>query len=80
LQYCDARLRSEERAGTPRSLAVFGAFEAGMDFGLTEWLGLRGGVFWVPPVENLNLIVPQLGLHAEFLSFEGPAARQRPRG
>jgi hypothetical protein len=45
---------------------VFGTFEAGMAFTLTDWLELRGGVSWVPPVENLNVLAPQLGLRAEF--------------
>jgi hypothetical protein len=47
-------------------IPVFGTFEAGMAFTLTEWLELRGGVSWVPPVENLNVLAPQLGLRAEF--------------
>lgn len=47
-------------------IPVFGTFESGMTFTLTEWLELRGGVSWVPPVENLNVLSPQLGLRAEF--------------
>ena len=47
-------------------IPVFGTFEAGMAFTLTDWLELRAGVSWVPPVENLNVLAPQLGLRAEF--------------
>lgn len=47
-------------------IPMFGTFEAGMAFTLTEWLELRAGVSWVPPVENLNVLAPQLGLRAEF--------------
>lgn len=47
-------------------IPVFGTFEGGLAFTLTHWLELRGGVSWVPPVENLNVLSPQLGLRAEF--------------
>lgn len=63
----DARLRSEWAARARfEHIPVFGTFESGMTFTLTEWLELRGGVSWVPPVENLNVLSPQLGLRAEF--------------
>jgi hypothetical protein len=47
-------------------IPVFGTFEAGLAFTLAQWFELRGGVSWVPPVENLNVLSPQLGLQAEF--------------
>lgn len=47
-------------------IPIFGTFEGGLAFTLTDYLELRAGVSWVPPVENLNVLSPQLGLRAEF--------------
>jgi hypothetical protein len=47
-------------------IPVFGTFEAGMAFTLATWLELRGGLSWVPPVANLNVLSPQLALDGAF--------------
>jgi hypothetical protein len=47
-----------------RQIPVFGTFDAGLLFELTAWLELRATIAWIPPVDTLNVLAPQLGLRA----------------
>jgi hypothetical protein len=58
-----------DKQGKPlkaRQTPVFGSFEAGLVLQLTDWLDARGSILWVPPVTNLNVLAPQLGLRTRF--------------
>ncbi len=54
-----------DRKGRPfrgHLLPVYGSFETGLLFRLDEDLELRTGVSFVPPVDNIYVVTPQLAL------------------
>ncbi len=57
-----------DRKGKPfrgHLLPVYGSFEAGVLFRVAEDLGLRAGISFVPPVDNLYVLTAQLALRAK---------------
>src|SRR5262249_16942729 len=47
-------------------IPFYGSFEGGLLLRLTEGLEARVALSWVPPVDNLNVLTPQIGLRAQF--------------
>jgi hypothetical protein len=59
-----AVLLSDRQGAAPHSelIPIFGALEAGFTLRVTDWLDGRAGVSWLPPVDQLRMLSPQLGL------------------
>jgi hypothetical protein len=54
-----------DRLGGQTSLQwirFYGSFSGGVWVHATQWLDVRAGVQWIPPVSNLNVVIPELAL------------------
>jgi hypothetical protein len=47
-------------------IPIYGTFEGGLLVRLTEGLDARAGLSWTPPVDQIHVLSPQLGLRARF--------------
>lgn len=58
-----------DKQGKPlkvRQLPAFGTFEVGALLALTEWLELSASLTWLPPVTNITVFMPAIGLRTRF--------------
>jgi hypothetical protein len=54
-----------DKQGQPlrvRAGALFGMLEGGFALTIADWLEARAGIGWVPPVRDLNVVMPTLGV------------------